>query len=222
MQSSRSPQEEWTRFSTAQREAALELTGLGDAMIPRLGQDMANIFFAHVALTEDADLTSLVWEQIQTGQTAEYAVQDVCSRFETDFQALEDPYMQARAMDIFDISRRLVRTLEGGDEPDPLARGPAILVVPQILPSEVMALDPKKLLGIISCHGSLDSHSTMILQSMDVAAITQVIVPREWNGRPALLDGATGRIYLEPDSSLVQQRAPHAPRRVPRPYHIYK
>lgn len=119
-------------------------------------------------------------------------------------------------MDILDVSRRLFRALEGWREPDPLFRGPAILVVPQILPSEVLALDPQKLLGIIACQGSLDSHSTMILRSMEVAAIAQVEVPRDWNDRPVLLDGATGRIYLEPDPNLVQQPVVRTPRRAPR------
>lgn len=218
MRSHRTAQEEWSRYLAARHEAILELAALCDVVISRLGQDMANIFFAHAVLLEDTDLTSLIQEQIRLGKTAEYAVCLVCSRFVKEFKALHDPYMQARAMDILDISRRLVRTLENWSEPDPLARGPAILVVPQILPSEVLALDPQLLLGIIACQGSVDSHSTMILQRMKVAAITQADVPREWNGRPVLLDGATGRIYLEPDPNLVQPVV-RTPRRAPRQFY---
>lgn len=214
--SSRTPQEEWKRFLAARHNAILELAALCDVVISRLGQDLANIFFAHAVLMEDDDLTAMVKQDIFTGMTAEYAVYRVCDHFVMEFQALHDPYMQARAMDILDVSRRLFRALEGWREPDPLFRGPAILVVPQILPSEVLALDPQKLLGIIACQGSLDSHSTMILRSMEVAAIAQVEVPRDWNDRPVLLDGATGRIYLEPDPNLVQQPVVRTPRRAPR------
>lgn len=217
--SSDSPQEEWTRYLAARHDAILELAALCDTVIPRLGQDMANIFFAHAVLLEDSDLTNLIQEQIRLGKSAEYAVSLVCGRFVTEFKALNDPYMQARAMDILDVSRRLFRTLEGWHEPDPLARGPAILVVPHILPSEVLALDPQKLLGIIACKGSLDSHSTMILRRMEVAAITQADVPRDWNNRSVLLDGDTGRIYLEPDPSFVQQGSARTPRRAPRCLH---
>ena len=35
-------------------------------------------------------------------------------------------------------------------------------------------------------------------------------------GGPVLLDGATGRIYLEPDPNLVQQPVVRTPRRAPR------
>ena len=214
--SSRSPREEWQRFLSARHDAVLELAALCDLVVTRLGQDMANIFFAHAVLLEDDDLTGMVNEDISSGLTAEYAVCHACEHFVAEFRALPDPYMQARAMDVLDVSRRLFRTLEGWREPDPLLRGPAILAVSQILPSEVLALDPMKLLGIIACEGSLDSHSTMILRSMEVAAIGQVEVPRDWNERQVLLDGATGRIYLEPDPSLIHQPAVRTPRRAPR------
>ena len=167
--SSRSPREEWQRFLSARHDAVLELAALCDLVVTRLGQDMANIFFAHAVLLEDDDLTGMVNEDISSGLTAEYAVCHACEHFVAEFRALPDPYMQARAMDVLDVSRRLFRT-----------------------------------------------HSTMILRSMEVAAIAQVEVPRDWNERQVLLDGATGRIYLEPDPSLIHQPAVRTPRRAPR------
>lgn len=218
--SSSTPQAEWKRYLAARHEAILELAALSDVVISRMGQDMANIFLAHAVLLEDTDLTSLIQEQINSGKTAEYAVFLVCGRFVTEFKALHDPYMQARAMDVLDVSRRLLRMLEGWHEPDPLAHGPAILAVPQILPSEVLALDPQKLLGIVACQGSLDSHSTMILRQMGVAALTQADVPRDWNGQSVHLDGAAGRVYLESDPGPAPQSAPRTPRRAPRQFYM--
>ena len=115
--SSRTPQEEWKRFLAARHDAILELAALCDVVISRLGQDLANIFFAHAVLMEDDDLTAMVKQDIFTGMTAEYAVYRVCDHFVMEFQALHDPYMQARAMDILDVSRRLFRALEGWRTP---------------------------------------------------------------------------------------------------------
>ena len=77
--SSRSPREEWQRFLSARHDAVLELAALCDLVVTRLGQDMANIFFAHAVLLEDDDLTGMVNEDISSGLTAEYAV---CHRSE--------------------------------------------------------------------------------------------------------------------------------------------
>ena len=119
------------------------------------------------------------------------------------FAALDNPYMAARGADLRDISNRVIRLLLGQKTPDPLGNRPAILVSDELLPSEVMALDRKKLLGLVTWHGSTDSHTTMLLRLMNIPGLAQTDIGQEWDGHQALLDGSAQSLYLDPDKQLV-------------------
>ena len=76
---------------------------------------------------------------------------------------------------------------------------PAILVADSFLPSEVMDMDQRRLLGLISLNGSLDSHTSMLVQAYRIPAIVDVRLPAKWEGHLALMDCFTGTIYLDPE-----------------------
>ena len=101
--------------------------------------------------------------------TAEYAVQTAGNSFATAFADMDSPYMQARGADIRDISNHLIRCLLDIQPPDPLGDQPAILVSDELLPSEILALDRRKLLGLVTWHGSVDSHTAMLLRAMKLS-----------------------------------------------------
>ena len=68
------------------------------------------------------------------------------------------------AVDIRDISQRVLRALMGGRQLL-LMDEPAILVADEYLPSEVMDFDQRRLLGLITRRGSLDSHTAMLVRA---------------------------------------------------------
>lgn len=206
--SSLSRQEEVQRFQTAQRQSVLELAELYDRAFDQVGVGTASIFAIHAMLLEDEDFVAAVMGCLRKASvTAEYAVQCACLDFASSFAAMADPYMRARAVDIRDIARRMIRQLMGLLPEDPLAAGPAILVCDEFLPSEVMELDRSRLLGLISQHGSVDSHAAMLLQAYSIPAIAGVQLDDRWNGHQALLDGHRGRLYCDPDASMLNRLA---------------
>ena len=113
--------------------------------------------------------------------------------------------MAARGADLRDISNRMIRLLLGLKTPDPLGSRPAILVCDELLPSEILALDWKKLLGLVAWHGSTDSHTSMLLRLLNIPGLAQVEISQDWDGHWGLLDGAGQQLYLDPDKKLVAQ-----------------
>ena len=92
----------------------------------------------HSMLLEDRNYVETVRALIQNkGVTAEYAVQMAEANFASAFSSMASPYMQARAVDIHDISQRVIRVLMGDRQELTMAE-PAILVADRFLPSEVM------------------------------------------------------------------------------------
>ena len=191
--------QEINRFHRAQQTAILELTTLYHRALNQVGEGVASIFLIHGMLLEDHDYVETVRTLIQgQGATAEYAVQMAEISFAAAFTAMDSPYMRARAADIRDISQRVLRSLMGGRQVL-LMDEPAILVSDDYLPSEVMDFDQRRLLGLITRKGSLDSHTAMLVRAYHIPAIVEVDLAPRWEGHLALMDGYTGTIYLDPE-----------------------
>lgn len=196
---------EVNRFRQAQQTAILELNTLYHRALNQVGEGVASIFLIHGMLLEDHDYMETVRTIIQ-GQstTAEYAVQMAEVSFSAAFSAMESPYMRARAVDIRDISRRVLRALMGGRQ-ELLMDEPAILVSDEYLPSEVMDLDQRRLLGLITRKGSLDSHTAMLVRAYHIPAIVEVDLAYKQEGHLALMDGYAGRVYVDPEPEILNE-----------------
>ena len=157
-------------------------------------------------LLEDASLVDGVLSTIRSRRaTAEYAVQMVERDFSNAFAGMDSPYMRARGADIRDIANRVIRCLLGQKTPDPLAARAGILVSDELLPSEVLALDRRNLLGLVTRHGSVDSHTAMLLRLMKNPGLAEVEISSREEGHAALLDGFSHSLYLDPEPQLVAE-----------------
>ena len=66
-------------------------------------------------------------------------------------------------------------------------------------------MDRRRILGLITTGGSVDSHTAQILRECRIPAMVGADMREEWEGITALMDGHTGRIYLEPTTQLMEQ-----------------
>lgn len=193
--------QEITRFHQAQQIAIGELSSFYLRARDQVGEAIASIFKIHSLLLEDRDYVETVRRLIQgQGITAEYAVQLAELSFSSAFSAMDSPYMQARASDIRDISQRVIRALMGNHQELSMETS-GILVSDDFLPSEVMDFDQNRLLGLIARKGSLDSHTAMLIRAFHIPSIVEVNLPAKWDGHLALMDGYTGKIYLDPEQA---------------------
>lgn len=197
--------QELNRFHRAQQTAIQELNTLYHRALNQVGEGVASIFLIHGMLLEDHDYMEAVRTVIQ-GQsaTAEYSVQLAEISFSAAFAAMDSPYMQARAVDIRDISQRVLRALMGGRQ-ELLMDEPAILAADEYLPSEVMDFDQRRLLGLITKKGSLDSHTAMLVRAYHIPAIVEVNLSPRMEGRRALMDGYAGKVYIDPEPDVMNQ-----------------
>ena len=197
--------QEINRFRRAQQTAIQELNTLYHRALNQVGEGVASIFLIHGMLLEDHDYMETVRAVIQGhSATAEYAVQMAEVSFSAAFAAMDSPYMQARAVDIRDISQRVLRALMGGRQ-ELLMDEPAILAADEYLPSEVMDLDQRRLLGLITRKGSLDSHTAMLVRAYHIPAIVEVDLSRRMEGRRTLMDGYAGKVYIDPEPEVLNQ-----------------
>lgn len=198
------PAEEWERFQAACARAKEQLSGLYDKALNEVGEDNAAIFEIHQMMLEDEDYLDAAKGIINTqGATAEYAATTTGENFSAAFAAMEDAYMQARATDVKDISRRVVNILTGQDDAAALDDQPAILVADDLTPSETVQLDKSKLLGFITRHGSSNSHTAILARTMNIPALIGVDFDESWDGKLAVLDGYNHCVYIDPAQELL-------------------
>lgn len=202
--SNRTPAQEWERFENACVKAKEQLAGLYKKALDEVGEDNAAIFEIHQMMLEDEDYLDAVKGIIDTQEaTAEYAAETTGENFSAAFAAMEDAYMQARATDVKDISRRVVNILTGQDDAAMQDEQPAILVADDLTPSETVQLDKSKLLGFITRYGSSNSHTAILARTMNIPALIGVDFDESWDGQLAVLDGYNHCVYIDPAAELL-------------------
>ena len=160
------------------------------------------LFETHQMMAEDLDYEEAIEQRItEEKMNAEAAIADTAEQFAAMFEAMDDTYMQARAADVKDVSRRLLDILSGAVAGGIASDVPVILAADDLAPSETVQLDKSKILGFITAGGSGSSHTAILARTMGIPAIVGVggALKAEYAGRPVIIDGATGNVVIDPD-----------------------
>lgn len=195
------------RFVKAVETAKDQLTGLYEETLARVGEDHAMIFDIHKMMLEDDDYLEAVNEVLEEGLNAEYAVETAQNQFAEMFAAMDDEYMKARAADIRDVSKRVIRILAGVPEDGILTDEPVIVVADDLTPSETVKMDKNKILAFVTVRGSSNSHTAILARSMNLPALvnTGMAAGKELNGKIGVVDGFQGEFLIEPDQELLDE-----------------
>ncbi len=199
---------ELCRFQRAKENALCELKELYEKALRDIGESGAQIFEIHGMMLEDDDYNDSVRNTIRTERiNAEYAVSTAAENFSMVFSSMDDPYMQARAADVRDISMRLIESLSGKSAArEESVRGEQrIVCADDLAPSETMQLDRTRVSAFITAEGSVNSHTAILARTMGIPAVVDVgeELMQAGNGTTAIVDGFTGRVYLDPDEKTL-------------------
>ncbi len=200
---------EVARFQTARKEAMEQLDELYQEAMEQVGEENAMIFDVHKMMLEDLDYLEAIENRIRTESVnAEYAVTVTGEEFSAVFSSMDDEYMKARAADVLDISGRVVRVLEGREEPGLHTKEPVIILADDLSPSETIAMDKTKILAFVTKHGSANSHTAILARSLNIPSLvnTDVEITRAYHGKEAVVDGVSGTLFIEPDEAVLEAK----------------
>lgn len=206
-------QEERARLERAKERTAQQLSDMAEKAREEAGDEAAVLFETHAMFLEDEDYTGAMDELLAQGFNAEYAVDQAGQEFAAMLASMDDPYMQARAADIKDVTGRILNNLmgvvEGGIDSDV----PVILCADDLAPSETIQLDKSKILAIATQKGSGNSHTAILARTMGIPAVCGLgeDFNEDFHGKQAYIVGETGQLILEPDEeTLLSLKARHA------------
>lgn len=194
------------RFEEARNEAEKQLNILYEKALKEVGEADAQIFEVHGMMLEDGGYNDSVCSLIRTKSVnAEYAVAQTRDSFSAMFANMEDEYFRARAVDVKDISERVISILIGINTDSSIEEEPVIIVADDLTPSETIQMDKEKLLAFVTRHGSSNSHTAILARSMNIPALIDVDIQKEWNGKTGIVDGCNGIFIVDPKEDVLKE-----------------
>jgi len=206
-----SPLQEQRAYQRASQESVRQLERLAAELRSGGLEEQAGILDAQMLMLNDPGWIELVTQAIAEGATAEQAVRVAGEAFAGMFQAMDDPYLAARAADVRDIANRLQGAL-GGAAPMPLLTRPSIIVAQELTPSQTVSLDRALVLGFATDTGSATAHTAILARALNIPAVVGVpgLSSRVQPGGQIALDGESGAVILDPSEEQRQQYAGRA------------
>lgn len=191
------------RVKKAEELAHSQLEEIYEKALKEVGETNAQIFAIHMMMLEDEDYNESIENIIESQKVnAEYAVSVTSANFADMFSSMDDAYMQARAVDVKDISNRIIANLSGRTANEPESDEKRIVCADDLAPSETVSLDKEKVLAFVTAHGSSNSHTAILARNMNIPAIIGVgeqCLAELRDGMEAVVDGFSGDFYVEPD-----------------------
>ena len=190
------------RFETALIQTRMQILEMQQRIAESIGTKDAAIFDAHLLVVEDHTLIDEVLRKLETDLcNVEWVFQEVATRYAETLNKIDDPYLRERALDIQDVTKRVIRNLQGKAPKTFLAlTEPHILVAHNLTPSDTASMDREQVLGIATDLGSRTSHTAILARSLDIPAIVGLhdVTAKLETGQHVLLDGSDGWLIIDP------------------------
>ena len=204
------PEEEQQRL----REAVDEMHGAIDAMLEATdvanGGEHRDILETYRMFAEDAGWLARIGEAIDSGLTAEAAVEKVHNDTRARFRNQRDPYLRERLHDLEDLANRLLQHLTGTEGDDVAAEWELpeniILVARNMGPAQLLDYDRTRLRGLVLEEGSVTTHVAIVARALDIPVIGRAtdLLDNVEPGDIVIVDADEAEAHIRPAEDVQQ------------------
>ena len=203
-------EKEVSRLDDALAASIKDVELIKETALKNLGEEEAQVFDAHLMVLSDPELIGQVKDNITSNKVnAESALKEVTDMFISIFAGMEDnPYMQERAADIRDVSKRILAHLLGVKIPSPATiKDEVIIVAADLTPSDTAQLNRQYVKAFVTDIGGRTSHSAIMARSLEIPAIvgTKEVTSIAKDGDIIIVDGLSGEVFLNPSEEVVAE-----------------
>jgi len=199
------------RFETALIQTRMQILEMQQRIAESIGAKDAAIFDAHLLVVEDRTLIDEVLRKLETDLcNVEWVFQEVATRYAETLNKIDDPYLRERALDIQDVTKRVIRNLQGKAPKTFLALSEQhILIAHNLTPSDTAGINRANVLGIATDVGSRTSHAAILARSLNIPAVVGLhdITAKLETGQHVLVDGSDGLLIIDPAPETVAHYA---------------
>ena len=203
-------EKEVSRLDDALAASIKDVELIKETALKNLGEEEAQVFDAHLMVLSDPELIGQVKDSITSNKVnAEAALKEVTDMFISIFAGMEDnPYMQERAADIRDVSKRILAHLLGVKIPSPATiKDEVIIVAADLTPSDTAQLNRQYVKAFVTDIGGRTSHSAIMARSLEIPAIvgTKEVTSIAKDGDIIIVDGLSGDVFLNPSEEVIAE-----------------
>lgn len=186
------------------REAGVAVAEQLRARAGTASPEAAKVLCATALMATDSSLHKNAQRLMRTGLSTERAVWDAAAQIAGNLSALGG-YMAERKADVLDVRSRILAELRGVPAPGvPVADQPFVLAADDLAPADAAALDPNKVLALVTSHGGPQSHTAILARALGIPAVVAVsgldVLPDKTS---VYVDGAAGTIVTSPAQELL-------------------
>ena len=198
---------EIARFEAALIATRGQILEMQARIAESIGAKDASIFDAHLLVVEDRTLIDEVLRTLQRDRhNVEHVFAQVAGRYAKTLSEIDDPYLRERALDIHDVTRRVVHNLMGKGGRDLASiNSPHILIAHNLTPSDTAQLNRMLVLGFATDVGSKTSHTAIMARSLNIPAVVGLhnVSDQLVTGDQTLLDGYNGFVIVNPSDQTL-------------------
>ncbi|WP_313642053.1 phosphoenolpyruvate--protein phosphotransferase, partial [Paenibacillus sp.] len=198
---------EMSRFDEAVKLSLAEIEILKERTQEKLGEEKAEIFESHLMLLSDAELIDAVKEKVNDKHVnAEYALQEVSTMYVSMFENMKSAYLQERAADMRDVTKRVLSHLLNVKFVNLAAISEeVVLIAKDLTPSDTAQLDRQYVKGFVTNIGGRTSHSAIMARSLEIPAVvgTKDIMDVVIDGDIIIIDGMEGHVIIHPTDEVI-------------------
>lgn len=193
-----------TVFLAAVAATQQEFKALAKSLSGSIPKEALAVFDVYQQLLDAKSLGRQVEAQIDLGWNAKSALKQVIESLKAQFNAMSDPYIKERAIDVEEIGLRVLHHLITSFEDVKTYPDNTILVTHTLTPTMLAEIPKEKLKGVISVHGAANSHASILTRAMGIPAIWGIedIPLMQVQSKEVILDGYAGRVYISPSETL--------------------
>jgi len=194
-------------LSEALEYAKSQLVELHQQMTEKKLGNEAAIFEAHKELLDDPELAEAVQARVTMGQTPLKAWKATIDEQAAAIAALNDPLLAARADDLRDVGKRVLRLMLGLSEKGGMPTTPVVVVARELSPSDTASFNPELVLGFGIVEGGPTSHIAILARALGLPAIVGVhesMLALE-EKTPVILNGNDGTLTVNPASDVLER-----------------
>lgn len=201
----KNPMAELKKLKTALSTVEADIQNMLNA--DNISSDQADILNAYLMLTQDKGWLNKITQAIETGLTAQAAVQKVSDETIERMSKIQDAYIKERIHDLNDVSDRLIRHLNGKPQNSKAVKLPknTILVAHSMGPAELLDYDTEKIKAIVLEEGSQTMHVVIVARSLNIPILGGVknvfsLISAE---DELAVDATKGILYINPSDEVL-------------------
>ena len=173
-----------------------------------VGGEHEEVLETYKMFAYDEGWSRRIIEAIDSGLTAEAAIERVQQRTRMRMRQIDDPLLADRMHDLEDLSNRLLRIVSGqmGTAASMGLRSDTILIARNLGPAELLEYDKRRLKGVVLEEGSLTAHVVIVARAMGVAVLGRVqgLKGTVREGDELLLDADQGQVTVRPTPAMAE------------------